>query len=247
MEASKKKFYYLLAAVIVIAVLFFDQWLKIWVLKHMYLGQTKSMLGNWFFLHFTENNGMAFGIELGGVTGKLILTAFRLLAVVGIIWYLIKQVNSKVHNGLIVCISLILAGAIGNIIDSVFYGVWFTDYVTYDDKGKFFLGRVVDMLYFPIIETRYPSWFPFWGGQDLTFFRPIFNIADASISSGIFAIIVFQKKFFGHILETPLMTETSEENVTVYNEETDTSNTEESHTVRSEQESTEDDSTSEKN
>jgi signal peptidase II len=239
LEASKKRFYYLLAAFIVIAVLFFDQWLKIWVLKHMYLGQTKSMIGNWFFLHFTENNGMAFGVELGGITGKLILTAFRLLAVAGIIWYLIKQVNSKANKGLIICISLILAGAIGNIIDSVFYGVWFTDYVTYDDKGKFFLGRVVDMLYFPIIETRYPSWFPFWGGQDLTFFRPIFNIADASISSGVIAIIVFQKKFFGHILEAPLIVETPEE-------KEDAVNAEESTIAESEEESTEDNAASEK-
>lgn len=205
----------------------------------MYLGQTKPMIGNWFFLHFTENNGMAFGVELGGVTGKLILTAFRLFAVAGIIWYLIKQVNSKVHKGLIICISLILAGAIGNIIDSVFYGVWFTDYVTYDDKGKFFLGRVVDMLYFPIIETRYPSWFPLWGGQDLTFFRPIFNIADASISSGVIAIIVFQKKFFGHILEAPLIEETPEETEEVVNAE-------ESTIAESEEESTEDNSASEK-
>lgn len=205
----------------------------------MYLGQTKSMIGNWFFLHFTENNGMAFGVELGGITGKLILTAFRLLAVAGIIWYLIKQVNSKANKGLIICISLILAGAIGNIIDSVFYGVWFTDYVTYDDKGKFFLGRVVDMLYFPIIETRYPSWFPFWGGQDLTFFRPIFNIADASISSGVIAIIVFQKKFFGHILEAPLIVETPEE-------KEDAVNAEESTIAESEEESTEDNAASEK-
>lgn len=164
------------------------------------------MIGNWFFLHFTENNGMAFGVELGGIAGKLILTAFRLLAVAGIIWYLLKQIRSKAHNGLIACISLILAGAIGNIIDSVFYGVWFKEFVTYDDKGNYFLGRVVDMLYFPIIETRYPTWFPFWGGQDLTFFRPIFNIADASISTGVISIIVFQKRFFGHKLEEPLLT-----------------------------------------
>jgi len=163
------------------------------------------MLGNWFFLHFTENNGMAFGVELGGIAGKLILTGFRLLAVFGIVWYLLKQINIKAHKGLIVCISLILAGAIGNIIDSVFYGVWFKDYVEYPDEGKFFLGRVVDMLYFPVIETHYPSWFPFWAGQDLTFFRPIFNIADASISTGVITIIVFQKRFFAKIEdETPL-------------------------------------------
>ncbi len=171
----------------------------------MYLGQTKHMLGNWFYLHFTENNGMAFGVELGGITGKLILTAFRLLAVAGIIWYLIKQINEKAHTGLIACITLILAGALGNIIDSVFYGVWFTDYVSYADKGSYFLGRVVDMLYFPIIESHYPAWFPFWGGQDFTFFRPIFNIADTSISTGVLSIIIFQKRFFGNKLDEPLL------------------------------------------
>ncbi|MFM9945179.1 MAG: lipoprotein signal peptidase [Bacteroidia bacterium] len=220
METSKKK-YFLLASIILISVLAFDQWLKIWVLKHMYLGQTKPMIGNWFYLHFTENNGMAFGVELGGITGKLILTVFRLLAVAGIIWYLLKQITAKAHSGLIVCISLILAGAIGNIIDSVFYGVWFTDYVTYDDKGKFFLGRVVDMLYFPVIETRYPSWFPFWAGTDLTFFRPIFNIADASISTGVISIIVFQKRFFGHKLEESLLVEEPDNSEEEVNIETD--------------------------
>ena len=201
MEQIKKSNYLLLAAVILVSVLVLDQSLKIWVLKHMFLGQTKQMLGQWFYLHFTENNGMAFGVELGGITGKLILTLFRLIAVGGIVWYLFKQIASAAHKGLIICISLILSGAIGNIIDSLFYGVWFDDIVTYEDKGKYLLGRVVDMLYFPVIETHYPSWFPIWGGQELTFFRPIFNIADASISSGVIAIIVFQKKFFGHKLD----------------------------------------------
>jgi signal peptidase II len=210
LEANKTKTSILLAGFILIAILAFDQWLKIWVLKHMYLGQTKPMLGNWFYLHFTENNGMAFGVELGGITGKLILTVFRLLAVAGIIWYLSKQIKLQAHRGLIACISLILAGAIGNIIDSVFYGVWFTEYVSYLDKGKYFLGRVVDMLYFPVIETQYPSWFPIWGGENLTFFRPIFNIADASISTGVIAIIVFQKRFFGQKLEEPLLNEENE-------------------------------------
>lgn len=176
----------------------------------MYLGQTKTMIGDWFFLHFTENNGMAFGVELGGITGKIILTVFRLLAVIGIVWYLLKQIKAKAHKGLIACISLILAGALGNIIDSMAYGVWFNDLVTYPDKGKYFLGRVVDMLYFPIIESHYPSWFPFWAGQDFTFFRPIFNIADASISTGVISIIVFQKRFFGHKLEEPALVEETE-------------------------------------
>jgi signal peptidase II len=226
LESTDKRSYFLLAAFILVSVLVLDQSLKIWVLKHMYLGQTKQMIGTWFYLHFTENNGMAFGVELGGVTGKLILTAFRLLAVAGIIWYLLKQINSGVHKGLIICISLILAGAIGNIIDSLFYGVWFEDIVTYEDRGKYLMGRVVDMLYFPVIETRYPSWFPIWAGQDLTFFRPIFNIADASISTGVITIIAFQKKFFGHKLEEPLQFMSDEDSNTnepdnPLNEETD--------------------------
>lgn len=213
----------MLAAIILVAVLAIDQNLKIWVLKHMYLGQTKQMMGHWFYLHFTENNGMAFGVELGGIAGKLALTGFRLIAVGGILWYLQKQIKEGAHKGLIICISLILAGAIGNIIDSVFYGVWFPDLVTYDDKGRYFLGRVVDMLYFPIIETHYPSWFPFWGGQDLTFFRPIFNIADASISTGVIAIIVFQKKFFKHteIEENP---EQEDSSLTSENENSEVEN-----------------------
>ncbi len=221
MEANKKQSSIIIAAIILFAILAFDQWLKIWVLKHMYLGQTKPMLGSWFYLHFTENNGMAFGVELGGITGKLILTVFRLLAVAGIIWYLAKQIRLQAHRGLIACISLILAGAIGNIIDSVFYGVWFTDYVTYLDKGKYFLGRVVDMLYFPVVETTYPSWFPVWGGENLTFFRPIFNIADASISTGVIAIIVFQKSFFGHKLEEPLINNSDENEAVTTNSEMD--------------------------
>jgi len=214
LESTDKRNYFLLAAFILVSVLVLDQSLKIWVLKHMYLGQTKQMLGSWFYLHFTENNGMAFGVELGGVAGKLILTAFRLLAVAGIIWYLLKQIKSGAHKGLVICISLILAGAIGNIIDSLFYGVWFDDIVTYEDRGKYFMGRVVDMLYFPVIETRYPTWFPIWGGQDLTFFRPIFNIADASISTGVLTIIAFQKKFFGHKLEEPLQFNKDEKTTT---------------------------------
>lgn len=198
MNFSELKKYWLVAVVVLITVLLCDQFLKNWVLNNMYLGQTKQMLGNWFFLHFTENNGMAFGLEIGGKSGKLILTAFRLSAVAGIVWYLVKQIKKKAHLGFVICISLILAGAIGNIIDSLFYGVWYSQLVTYEETGKYFLGRVVDMLYFPVIETHYPSWFPFWGGQSFIFFRPVFNIADASISTGVITIIVFQKIFFKH-------------------------------------------------
>lgn len=171
----------------------------------MYLGQEHRILGDWFIFHFTENNGMAFGLQLGGDSGKLFLTSFRIIAVFGIFYYLLYQIKHKAKTGLIVCISLVLAGAIGNIIDSVFYGVWFNDnYNEYLDNGTlkwtkhapYFYGRVVDMLYFPVLEGRYPDWFPFWGGESFLFFRPVFNIADTSISFGVFSIILFQKYLF---------------------------------------------------
>lgn len=171
----------------------------------MYLGQEHKILGDWFILHFTENNGMAFGLQFGGDFGKIALTSFRIIAVFGILYYLRYQIKLKASKGLIICISLVLAGAIGNIIDSVFYGVWFHDnYNEYLNDGTlkwkehapYLYGRVVDMLYFPIIEGRYPDWLPFWGGDVFMFFRPVFNLADASISIGVFSIILFQKRFF---------------------------------------------------
>ena len=194
----------------------------------MYLGQEHKILGNWFILHFTENNGMAFGLQLGGDAGKLFLTSFRIIAVFGILYYLIYQIKQKAKTGLIVCISLVLAGAIGNIIDSVFYGVWFNDnYNEYLDDGTlkwtkhapYFYGRVVDMLYFPILEGRYPDWFPIWGGESFLFFRPVFNIADTSISFGVFSIILLQKYLFPQIeknndLESGIQGDTQESNDT---------------------------------
>jgi signal peptidase II len=151
---------------------------------------------------------MAFGMKLGGSSGKLILSLFRIVAVIIIGWWLHKVARQNGSTGLIVCISLIMAGAIGNIIDSMFYGLIFNDpigvYVNqvatlFPKEGGyagFLHGKVVDMLYFPIIETRYPSWFPFWGGEDFVFFRPIFNIADSSITIGVSMLILFQRKFF---------------------------------------------------
>ncbi len=171
----------------------------------MYLGQEKFIFGKWFLLHFTENNGMAFGLELGGIKGKLFLTIFRIVAIFGILYYLLIQIKKEAKMGLVICISLVLAGAMGNIVDSVFYGVWFKDNyndylpdgnLRWADHAPYFYGRVVDMLYFPMIEGRYPNWFPIWGGESFLFFRPVFNIADASISTGVFSIILFQKKLF---------------------------------------------------
>ncbi|MBN2763084.1 MAG: lipoprotein signal peptidase [Bacteroidales bacterium] len=197
----------LLVILIVILVLVADQILKIWVKTHMTMGQTIPVIGNWFLIRFIENPGMAFGIDLPGTLGKPALTIFRLLAVVAIIWYIHKLLQKKVPVGLIICISLILAGAAGNIIDSAFYGLIFNE-STYTTTAQFFpegggyasilYGRVVDMLYFPVINTHYPSWMPWVGGEEFVFFRPIFNIADASISTGVIAILVFQKPFFKH-------------------------------------------------
>lgn len=189
---------------LIFLILLVDQALKFWIKTNMYLGQEYKILGNWFIIHFTENNGMAFGLELAGKTGKLILSTFRIVVVLGIIWLLIRLVRSKAHPLFITAMSLITAGAIGNIIDSVFYGLIFSGsefqvaqlFPPEGGYSSLLHGRVVDMLYFPIIETHYPQWFPFWGGQEFTFFRPVFNIADTSISTGVFMILVFQKKIF---------------------------------------------------
>jgi signal peptidase II len=194
------------AAIIIFLVLLFDQVLKIWVKTTMTIGESHTVFANWFFIHFTENEGMAFGMKLGGSSGKLFLSLFRIIAVIFMGWWLYRVSHNKESNGLIVCISLIMAGAIGNIIDSAFYGLIFNK-STYMQVAQvfppgggyasFLHGKVVDMLYFPIIESHYPSWVPFFGGEDFLFFRPVFNIADSSITTGVFMLILFQKKFFG--------------------------------------------------
>ena len=169
------------------------------------MGESHAVLGHWFYLHFTENEGMAFGMKLGGNYGKLLLSLFRIFAVIIIIWWLYKVTRKGANNLLILCISLILAGALGNIIDSAFYGVVFNE-STYmqiasflpagGGYGTFLHGKVVDMLYFPLIESHYPTWMPLWGGEEFVFFRPVFNIADSSITTGVLILILFQKKVF---------------------------------------------------
>jgi len=185
-------------------VLLLDQGIKFWIKMHFTYNESRRIFG-WLYLYFIENEGMAFGMSLGGDSGKLILSVFRIIAVVAIGYYLIRVVNQKAHPGFIVSISLIFAGALGNILDSVFYGKIFSASTTLQPAVLFpagggyanwLHGRVVDMFYFPLYEGFLPKWIPFWGGDYFIFFRPIFNIADASITTGVLLIILFQKKFF---------------------------------------------------
>ncbi len=189
MKAAYNKPFLLIAVIILV-----DQVIKTWVRTHMELGDQIHFLGSRGILNYTLNNGMAFGWELPGTLGKLTLTTFRILAVAAIGWGLVYLIKHKYHRGLIMCVALIFAGALGNIIDSTFYGILF-------QHRKLFEGQVVDMFYFPLVKTTYPSWFPVWGGQDFEFFQPVFNLADASISVGVIAILLFQKRYFKH--ETP--------------------------------------------
>lgn len=192
------------ALLISLAVLFADQAVKLWIKSNMYLGQEFAVFGNWFIIHFTENNGMAFGMEFGGDTGKIALSIFRIVAVSFIGYFLFTTAKKGAKTGLIVAGSLIFAGALGNIIDSLFYGLIFND--SYHQIAEFMpeeggyapllFGRVVDMLYFPLISGTFPDWMPIWGGERFMFFRPVFNIADTAISTGIGMIIVFQKRYF---------------------------------------------------
>ena len=192
-----------MAVLIVTAILLIDQAIKIWVKTHMYRGES-IRIADWFYIHFTENPGMAFVME---VFNKLFLTSFRIVAAAAIIWYLWKLCKKAVHEipvGYIVCLSCILAGAIGNIIDCVCYGAIFTE-STYRELAQFvspgegyapwFYGKVVDMFYFPLIETNWPTWMPFVGGEHFIFFSPIFNFADAAISCGIVALLIFYNKY----------------------------------------------------
>lgn len=193
--------------VLILLVLIIDQTLKIWIKTHMILGQEYEILGNWFIIHFTENNGMAFGMEFWGKNGKIFLTLFRIIAVIGIGWYLKTLIKQNAPKMVVISIALIMAGAIGNILDSIFYGVIFdesfyqiAEFMPRDGGYSAWLqGRVVDMFYFPILNGHYPSWFPFWANQEFIFFRPVFNIADSSITIGVGYILIFERSFFKHL------------------------------------------------
>ena len=173
---------------VIFLVLLADQALKIWVKTNMEIGQEIIFFGK-SGLHFTENPGMAFGMEFGGEFGKLALSLFRIAAVAGIGYGLHYLIKHKYHRGLILNVALIFSGALGNIIDSVFYGKIY-------GYESWFHGRVVDMFYFPIAEGHFPRWLPIWGGEEFVFFRPVFNLADAAISVGVILILIFQKNYF---------------------------------------------------
>lgn len=190
------------AIAIIFGVLAIDQISKIWVKTHMTLGQ-EYRIADWFIIHFTENVGMAFGMEFGGDCGKLALSIFRIVAVIGIGYYLFKVVRESTPVVVTVALSLVLAGAVGNIIDSTIYGLIFSDsyghvatvFPAEGGYAGFLHGRVVDMFYFPLFEGIFPESIPRFGGKRFLFFNAIFNVADAAITVGMAMIILFQKKF----------------------------------------------------
>ena len=198
-----------LSFLIIFFILFCDQLVKVWIKTHFMLGEEIHVFGNWFIIHFVENNGMAFGFEFAGEYGKMFLSIFRIIAVALMIWYLFRISRHNAPVGFMISLSLIIAGAFGNIIDSAFYGLLFDhsygQVATFlpDNGGYagFLHGKVVDMLYFPLIHTKYPEWIPWLGGEDFIFFRPVFNVADSSITTGIFMVLIFYRKFFAESTE----------------------------------------------
>lgn len=191
----------------ILAILIIDQVVKIYVKTHIHYGDGFDMLGlSWAKIHFVENEGMAFGLSFGGLTGKYILSIFRIIMVVFLFYILRNLIIHKETYGLIISFSMIIAGALGNIIDSMFYGLIFSEsyfhgglatmFPPEGGYGSFLTGKVVDMLYFPMIDTVLPEWVPLWGGERFEFFRPVFNIADSAITVGVTSILFFHRRFF---------------------------------------------------
>jgi len=191
--------------IIVLLLLIIDQAVKLWIKTHMTLGESIPVFGSWFQIYFIENNGMAFGMQLGGTLGKLALSSLRLVLIGFIIYYIVKLIKMDASRGILTGMALILVGAMGNIVDSMFYGLIFNESSftsvasIFPEEGgyaPFLFGKVVDMLYFPLVDTTLPDWVPFWGGEHFIFFRPIFNIADSCITIGVGYLLIFHRKFF---------------------------------------------------
>jgi signal peptidase II len=205
-----------LAALLVLAILIIDQVIKIWVKTHMTLHEQIEIL-SWFKIVFIENNGMAYGMEIGS---KLVLSIFRIIAIAFLGYYIVLQVRKQARWGYLICLSMVIAGATGNIFDSMFYGLIFNSssefYQSYfvpfgTGYAPFLMGKVVDMFYFPIITTTWPSWVPFVGGQPYVFFSPVFNFADASISVGVVMLLLFFRKEIGELTFKSEKTQTPQE------------------------------------
>lgn len=184
--------YYLLALLMIII----DQASKLLVYNHMMLGEEINVLGEWFRLHYLLNPGMAFGIKWDNEFGKLALTVFRIGAMFGIAYYLFKMIRKGAHTGFLWCMGLILGGAVGNVIDSTFYGIFLPGNVPPNVVTPWFHGQVIDMLFFPIFEFNWPQWMPFVSSDSFLFFSPVFNVADSSIFIGVVTILIMQKSFF---------------------------------------------------
>lgn len=194
----------LMAVLIVVALLAIDQIIKIWVKTHMCLHESIEITP-WFYINFIENNGMAYGMTF---INKIVLSLFRIVAVTVIGYYIWLQVKEKARRGYIICLAMVMAGAAGNIFDSMFYGTCFTQSTPFEPSylvpwgegyAPFLKGKVVDMFYFPLIETTLPDWLPVWGGQPYVFFSPVFNFADACISVGVVLLLLFFRKELGTV------------------------------------------------
>lgn len=191
---------YLLPFTLIAVILVLDQVLKIWIKTHLQLGEEIPLIGNWCKLLFVENEGMAFGMAFGGRVGKLLLTLFRMVASVAVMWFMLRLIKKGVRQFYVICMALIFVGAVGNLVDSCFYGLIFNDsyyqvaelFPDGGGYGELLCGKVVDMFYLPIIDTTLPESFPIWGGKHVIFFNAIFNIADIAITISVFALLIDQ-------------------------------------------------------